>query len=80
MQYYVNCPPRHMREKENINIDVPTSDVEDFLYYVRLLADERNISSRRAFGELGRGVYQQLMEKEYDRQDRKSRQRGRHNR
>lgn len=69
-----------MREKENINIDVPTSDVEDFLYYVRLLADERNISSRRAFGELVRGVYQQLMEKEYDRQDRKSRQRGRHNR
>mgnify|MGYP000332378125 FL=1 len=68
-----------MREKENINIDVPTSDVEDFLYYVRLLADERNISSRRAFGELVRGVYQQLMEKEYDRQDRKSRQRGRHN-
>ncbi len=68
-----------MREKENINIDVPTSDVEDFLYYVRLLADERNISSRRAFGELVRGVYQSLMEKEYDRQDRKSRQRGRHN-
>ena len=68
-----------MREKENINIDVPTSDVEDFLYYVRLLADERNISSRRAFGELVKGVYQQLMEKEYDRQDRKSRQRGRHN-
>lgn len=60
-------------------MDIPTSDVEDFLYYVRLLADERNISSRRAFGELVRGVYQQLMEKEYDRQDRKSRQRGRHN-
>ena len=79
MQYYVNCTPRHMREKENINIDVPTSDVEDFLYYVRLLADERNISSRRAFRELVRGVYQSLMEKEYDRQDRKSRQRGRHN-
>lgn len=61
-------------------MDIPTQDVEDFLYYVRLLADERNISSRRAFGELVRGVYQQLMEKEYDRQDRKSRQRGRHNR
>ena len=61
-------------------MDIPTSDVEDFLYYVRLLADERNISSRRAFGELGKGVYQQLMEKEYDRQDRKSRQRGRYNR
>ena len=60
-------------------MDIPTSDVEDFLYYVRLLADERNISSRRAFGELVKGVYQQLMEKEYDRQDRKSRQRGRHN-
>ena len=61
-------------------MDIPTSDVEDFLYYVRLLADERNISSRRAFGELVRGVYQSLMEKEYDRQDRKSRQRGRYNR
>ncbi|BCU97098.1 MAG: hypothetical protein CM15mV15_0510 [uncultured marine virus] len=61
-------------------MDIPTSDVEDFLYYVRLLADERNISSRRAFGELVKGVYQQLMEKEYDRQDRKSRQRGRYNR
>ena len=58
-------------------MDIPTSDVEDFLYYVRLLADERNISSRRAFGELVKGVYQQLMEKEYDRQ---SRQRGRYNR
>ena len=61
-------------------MDIPTSDVEDFLYYVRLLADERNISSRRAFGELVKGVYQQLMEKEYDRQDRKSRPRGRYNR
>ena len=61
-------------------MDIPTSDVEDFLYYVRLLADERNISSRRAFGELVKGVYQQLMEKEYDRQDRKSRQRGRYTR
>ena len=61
-------------------MDIPTSDVEDFLYYVRLLADERNISSRRAFGELVKGVYQQLMEKEYDRQDRKSRQLGRYNR
>ena len=61
-------------------MDIPTSDVEDFLYYVRLLADERNISSRRAFGELVKGGYQQLMEKEYDRQDRKSRQRGRYNR
>ena len=61
-------------------MDIPTQAVEDFLYYVRLLADERNISSRRAFGELVKGVYQQLMEKEYDRQDRKSRQRGRHNR
>ena len=61
-------------------MDIPTQDVEDFLYYVRLLADERNISSRRAFGELVRGVYQSLMEKEYDRQDRKSRQRGRYNR
>ena len=61
-------------------MDIPTSDVEDFLYYVRLLAAERNISSRRAFGELVKGVYQQLMEKEYDRQDRKSRQRGRYNR
>ena len=60
-------------------MDIPTQDVEDFLYYVRLLADERNISSRRAFGELVKGVYQQLMEKEYERQDRKSRQRGRHN-
>ena len=61
-------------------MDIPTQDVEDFLYYVRLLADERNISSRRAFGELVKGVYQQLMEKENDRQDRKSRQRGRYNR
>ena len=61
-------------------MDIPTQDVEDFLYYVRLLADERNISSRRAFGELVKGVYQQLMEKEYDRQARKSRQRGRYNR
>ena len=61
-------------------MDIPTSDVEDFLYYVRLLADERNFSSRRAFGELVKGFYQQLMEKEYDRQDRKSRQRGRYKR
>ena len=80
MNHYVNCTPRHIKDKENVNMDIPTQDVEDFLYYVRLLADERNISSRRAFGELVRGVYQQLMEKEYDRQDRKSRQRGRHNR
>ena len=61
-------------------MDIPTSDVEDFLYYVRLLADERNISSRRAFGELVKGVYQQLMEKEYDRKRRKNAKRRGRNR
>lgn len=75
MNYYVNCTPRGTDEYENICLDIPTSDMEEVLYYARVLSDEKNISSRKAFGDLVKGVFNQLMEKNYDRKNRKNRRR-----
>ena len=75
MNHYFNCVPRHTKEFESITLDVPKENVEEVLYLARTLADEKNITARRSFGEIVRGVYYQLMDKNYDRKNRKTSQR-----
>ena len=65
MNHYFNCTPRGTEEYESITIDVPTEHVEEVLYYVRTISDEKNITARKAFSDVVRGVYYQLMEKNY---------------
>tara|TARA_B100001741_G_scaffold217503_1_gene180278 strand:+ start:206 stop:448 length:243 start_codon:yes stop_codon:yes gene_type:complete len=75
MNHYFNCVPRHTKEFESITLDVPKENVEEVLYLARTLADEKNITARRSFGEIVRGVYYHLMDKNYDRKNRKTSQR-----
>jgi len=75
MNYYVNCTPKNCQEYESVTLDVPTEDAETILYYARVLADEKNITARRAFGDIVRDVYEKLLEKNYDRKNRKNRKR-----
>jgi hypothetical protein len=80
MNHYVNCTPRMCEEYESITLDIPTEYVDEVLYYARALADEKNINERKAFGEMIRNVYYQLIEKNYDRKNRKNGQRRGRNR
>ena len=80
MNHYFNCTPRQCEEYESITLDIPTEHVEEVLFYARTIADEKNIPARKAFTEVVRGVYYQLMEKNYDRKNRKNAQRRGRNR
>lgn len=80
MNHYINCTPRGTEEYESITLDIPTEHVDEILFYARTISDEKNITARRAFGEVVRGVYYQLMEKNYDRKNRKNAQRRGRNR
>jgi len=75
MNYYVNCTPKNCQEYESVTLDVPTEDAEAVLYYARVLADEKNITARKALGDIVRDVYEKLLEKNYDRKNRKNRKR-----
>ena len=75
MNYYVNCTPKNCQEYESITLDVATEDAEAVLYYARVLADEKNVTARRAFGDIVKDVYEKLLEKNYDRKNRKNRKR-----
>jgi hypothetical protein len=80
VNYYINCAPRGTDDYESVTLDIPTSDVEEILYLARTLSEEKNITARKAFGDVVRGVYYQLMEKNYDRKNRKNAQRRGRNR
>ena len=80
MNHYINCTPRGTEEYESITLDIPTEHVDEILFYARTIADEKNITARKAFGDVVRGVYYQLMEKNYDRKNRKNAQRRGRNR
>ena len=43
-----------------------------FMQYVHVLADQKNVSARKAFTDMVKSTYDQLMEKDYDRKNRKN--------
>jgi hypothetical protein len=73
MNHYVNCTPKLCEEYESLTLDIPTEHMDEILYYSKLLADEKNIEARKAFADIVRNVYYQLIEKNYDRKNRKNR-------
>ena len=79
MNHYLNCAPRGSTDYESITLDVASQNVDEVLQYARTLADEHNVSARRAFADIVRGVYNNLTEN-YDRKNRKNDQRRRRNR
>lgn len=72
MNYYVNLCPPEIDDVENLNIDVPSRYMDEILSLAKDLADERNIELRKAISELFRQSYKTLMEKSYERKNRKN--------
>lgn len=80
MNMYVNLCPAYTEKTETLTLDVPPDQMETFMQYVHVLADEKNISARRAFTDMVQGTYEKLMEKDYERKNRKNAKRRGRNR
>ena len=80
MNMYVNLCTAYAEKSETLTLDVPPDQMDTFMQYVHVLAEEKNISARRAFQDMVQGTYEQLMEKDYDRKNRKTAKRRGRNR
>ena len=81
MNMYVNlCSKTYAEKTETLTLDVPPDMMDTFMQYVHVLAEEKNISARRAFQTWCKGTYEQLMEKDYERKNRKNAKRRGRNR
>ena len=80
MNMYVNLCPAYTEKSETLTVDVPTDQMDDFMQMVHILSVEKNISARRAFTDMVRYTFDNLMEKEYDRKSRKNAKRRGRNR
>jgi len=72
MNMYVNLCPPYTEKSETLTLDIPPHEMDILLQYVHVLADEKNISARRAFSDMVRYTFDQLMENDYDRKNRKN--------
>lgn len=77
---YVNLCPPYTDKSETLTIDVPPDKMELFMQYVHVLSEEKNITARRAFTDMVRYTFDNLMEKDYDRKSRKNAKRRGRNR
>jgi len=77
MNHYVNLCPPYCETSDTLTVDIPTEYMDDFLRLVYALADEQNVTPRKAFGEMVKYTYYNLMEKTYERKNRKNAKRGR---
>ena len=77
---YVNLCPAYTEKSETLTVDVPTDQMDDFMQMVHILSEEKNIAARRAFTDMVRYTFDNLMEKEYDRKSRKNAKRRGRNR
>ena len=80
MNMYVNLCPAYTEKAETLTLDVPPDQMDTFMQYVHVLAEEKNISARRAFTDMVQGTYEKLMEKDYERKNRKNAKRRGRNR
>ena len=71
MNMYVNLCPKYTENTETLTVDVPTEYMDEFVQMVHTLSDEKNISERKAFQDIVRYTFNYLMERDYDRKNRK---------
>ena len=69
---YVNLCPPYTEKSETLTLDIPPEEMDIFMQYVHVLADQKNVSARKAFTDMVKSTYDQLMEKDYDRKNRKN--------
>lgn len=72
MNMYVNLCPPYTEKSETVTLDIPPEEMDVFMQYVHILAEEKNISARKAFTDMVKYTYDQLMDKDYDRKNRKN--------
>lgn len=72
MNMYVNLCPPYTDKSETLTVDIPPEQMELFMQYVHILSEEKNITARRAFTDMVKYTYENLMGKDYDRKNRKN--------
>ena len=80
MNMYVNLCQGTASKKDTLTVDLPPEYTDEFNQMVHILSQEKNITARRAFVDLVRNTFDNLMEKDYERKGRKNaKRRGRNN-
>ena len=72
MNMYVNLCPAQSEKKDTLTVDIPPEYTDEFNQMVHVLAEEKNITARRAFVDLVKNTFDNLMEKDYERKGRKN--------
>ena len=72
MNMYVNLCTGPSEKKDTLTVDIPPGYTDEFNQMVHILSQEKNITARRAFVDLVRNTFDNLMEKDYERKGRKN--------
>jgi len=72
MNMYVNLCQGTVSKKDTLTVDLPPEYTDEFNQMVHILAEEKNISARRAFVDMVKFTFNNLMERDYDRKSRKN--------
>ena len=72
MNMYVNLCSGKEERKDTLTVDIPPVYTDEFNQMVHILAEEKNITARRAFVDLVKYTFDNLMERDYDRKSRKN--------
>ena len=70
----------YAEKNATLTIDLPAEDMDQFMELVHILKEEKNLSARRAFTDMVKYTYEHLMQKDYDRKNRKNAKRRGRNR
>ena len=79
MNMYVNLCSGKEQRKDTLTVDIPPVYTDEFNQMVHILAEEKNISARRAFGDMVKYTFDNLMERDYERKGGKNAKRRRRN-
>ncbi len=72
MNMYVNLCPAQSEKKDTLTVDIPPEYTDEFNQMVHILAEEKNITARRAFVDMVKHTFDNLMERDYERKSRKN--------
>ena len=77
MNMYVNLCTGYTERNDTLTLDLPPEYVDELMQMVHTIADEKNVTARKAFVDMVRYTYYNLLEGEgYDHKNRKNAKRG----
>ena len=76
MNMYVNLCSSTNDKRDTLTVDIPPVYTDEFNQMVHILAEEKNISARRAFVDMVKFTFDNLMERDYERKGLKNAKRG----